>query len=585
MEFLLNHTRLFIFSFVTLFAQSFFMLVSFYFSKKFMDMEMDKLKKESTHFDLGLILAFGMIISTIISFVGTLIVNATAKYFFTDPEYLYSSYFELLIVFSAILLASCVLFARTKEHLRFKNISHTDSKNVHKKFTRMVLVSLFITTVAYSVVNTLLGTQYSLICEYCAIGVIIIYCFGEICLSHDLISKVLNLKKTKTITVSEKIVNFLNHKFQYIMLFCMIYAVEINCRDQLNDTAAFTHINNVYLFLLAIIAFQCIVVVIVNKFSSYINSLDDGTRSERLVQSRSNNMIWMCNFIVLSMYFVVVCTALQYAGVNVKKYVFNEYFMIVIFGSFITIMLCRIFNEFRDMILEKAEKGDQEHYLKLKTFAPTLSAIFYFVLLLTAILIILSNLGIDVTPVVASFSIFSAAFALASQDIIKAFLQGLTLLIEKNLYIGDFVDINDKSGTIEKLSVRVLYLRAINGCLHVIPYNMINSITNHSDSYTRHSEVLRLVSQNDIEKASKILINLVEEMKKEPQYKDKILSEVIIHGLEPFGLTGVKVKWEVVTHPTLVHISDDVYHRLVKKFKTAGIQIPEMANNVSIREE
>ena len=74
-------------------------------------------------------------------------------------------------------------------------------------------------------------------------------------------------------------------------------------------------------------------------------------------------------------------------------------------------------------------------------------------------------------------------------------------------------------------------------------------------------------------------------MKKEPQYKDKILSEVIIHGLEPFGLTGVKVKWEVVTHPTLVHISDDVYHRLVKKFKTAGIQIPEMANNVSIREE
>ena len=205
MEFLLNHTRLFIFSFVTLFAQSFFMLVSFYFSKKFMDMEMDKLKKESTHFDLGLILAFGMIISTIISFVGTLIVNATAKYFFTDPEYLYSSYFELLIVFSAILLASCVLFARPKEHLRFKNISHTDSKNVHKKFMRMVLVSLFITTVAYSVVNTLLGTQYSLICEYCAIGVIIIYCFGEICLSHDLISKVLNLKKTKTITVSEKI--------------------------------------------------------------------------------------------------------------------------------------------------------------------------------------------------------------------------------------------------------------------------------------------------------------------------------------------------------------------------------------------
>lgn len=585
MEFLLNHTRLFVFSFVTLLAQSFFMLIAFYFSKKFIDMEMNKLKKESTHLDLSIILAFGMIISTIISFVGTLIVSATAKYFFTNPEYLYNSYFELLVFFSAILLASCVLFAKPKEHLRFKNISHTDSKNVHKKFTRMILVSLFITTVAYSIVNTLLGTQYSLICEYCAIGLIIIYCFIEIGLSHDLISKILSLHRTKKASISEKIVNFLNRKFQYVMLFCMIYAVEINCRDQLNDTAAFTHINNVYLFLLAIVAFQCVVVVIVNKFSSYINSLDDGTRSEHLIQSRSNNVTWMCNFIVLAMYFVVICTALQYAGLNIKRYIFNEYFIIVVFGSFITIMLCRIFNEFKEMVLEKAEKGDKEHYLKLKTFAPTLSAIFYFVVLFTAVLIILSNLGIDVTPVVASFSIFSAAFALASQDIIKAFLQGLTLLIEKNLYIGDFVDINDKSGTIERLSVRVLYLRAVNGCLHVIPYNAINSITNHSDSYTRHSEVLRLVYQDDIDKASKILVNLVEEMKQEPLYKDKILSEVVIHGLEPFGLAGMKIKWEVITHPSLIHVIDDIYRRLAKKFEKAGIQVPKMANSVSVKEE
>ncbi len=584
MEFLLNHTRLFAFSFSTLLAQSLFMLISFYLSKKFINMEMDKLKRESTHLDLGIILAFGMIISTIISFIGTLIVSAIAKYYFTNPEYLYNSYFELLVFFSAILLASCVLFSRPKEHLRFKNISHADSKNVHKKFTRLILVSLLITTVAYSVVNTLLGTQYSLICEYCAIGVIIIYCFVEIGLSHDLISKILNLKKTKPTSISAKIVNFLNHKFQYVILFCMIYAVEINCRDQLNDTAAFTHINNVYLFLLAIIAFQCVVVVIVNKFLAYINSLDDGTRSEHLVQSRSNNVIWMSNFIVLAMYFVVICTALQYVGLNIKRYVFNEYFMIVVFGSFITVMLCRVFNEFRDMVLEKAEKGDKKHYLKLKTFAPTLSAVFYFVLFFTAVLIILSNLGIDVTPVVASFSIFSAAFALASQDIIKAFLQGLTLLIEKNLYIGDFVDINDKSGTIEKLSVRVLYLRAVNGCLHVIPYNTINSITNHSDSYTRHSEVLRLVSQDDVDKASKILIDLVEEMKKEPQYKGKILSEVVVYGLEPFGLAGVKVKWEVITHPSLIHVVDDIYQRLARKFKQARIQMPEMANSVSIKE-
>lgn len=582
MEFLLKNMGLFAIAFSALLAQIFFMFTAFHISKIFIRAEINKLKEESLYFELGVILFFGIIISTIISFIGTTIVSSLTKLFFVCPSYFYKIYFKLLIVFSVILM-SYTVFTNSKNNSDSK--THAVSQSAHKRFMRMIFVSLFITAVTYAIVISLSGTGRGARYAYAMEWAIITYCFTEVCGARDLISKMLSLNKVKTSSISAKIANFLNDKFQYVILFSMIYAAEINRSGLMSNRATLAHINSVYIFPLLVTALQYIIVTIINKFENYIDSLlNDGTRSAHLIKNHGNNITYLCDFIVLAIYFTLICGALKYIGININKYVFNEYFIFIVFGSFITFMLCRAFNEFRDTILEKAAKGDQEHYMRLKTFAPTLSVIFYCVLFITSALIVLSNIGVNVTPIVASFSILSAAFVLASQDIIKAFLHGLTLLLEKNLYVGDYVDINDKSGVIEKLSVRVLYLRAFNGCLHVIPYNLVNSITNHSKGYRRHSEILRLVSQKDVEAASKILENIVEKMKKEPQYDGMILSGAIVHGLEPFDLTGVKIKWEVLTKPKLIHITNDIYRRLIIEFKKKNIKIPEIANNVSVCE-
>lgn len=578
----LDYTKLFLFSAGSLLIQTLFMFLSFYFAKKYVEIEKNKLKLESTRADLGLILLFAMVISTVITFAGTLGVSAVAKYFFKNPEFLYSSFFELLVIFSAILLASTVIFSKPKEHLRLKNITNGDSQNVHKKFVRVTSVSVFIAMFSYATVNTFLGTKYCLMCEYGAIATIVIYCFLEICASKSIINKVLFIHKTTPPFSSEKLVTFLNHKFHYIVLACMVYAAEITNNIELNSISAFSHINNIYVFLLAVIAFQCLVVAVINKLTSYVNAVKHGDHSPQLIKNRSENISWICDFTVFAMYFVAICLALKYAGFDVNSYVFNEYFLIVVVGSFITIMLCRAFNEVRDNILEKAEHGDKEHFNKLKTFAPTITIIFYFLVIVTAVLIILSNLGMNVVPIITSFSIVGAAFGLAAQDIIKAFLNGVVLLIEKSLYVGDYVDINDKSGTIERLSLRALYLRGVEGYLHTIPYNIITSVTNHSKGYRTWTSALRLVSFNDFEKASKILQEVVEEMKNEPMYKGKVFSGAKIYGLEQFDLTGVKIKWEVTTEPTLVHFVDDVYQRVAKKFGEVHIALPDIPKGISV---
>lgn len=578
----LDYTRLFLFSVGSLFLQTLFMFMGFYVSKKYIEAEKNKLKLDSTHTDLWLILLFAVIVSAIISFAGTLIVSATAKYFFKNPEYLYNSFFELLSAFLVILLASTAIFSKPKEHLRLKKFSANDSQSVHKKFVRVTTVSVYIAMFSYATVNTFLGTKYSLMCEYGSMAAIVVYCFIEICASKNLVEKILLVKKTMPSFNTEKIVAFLNHKFQYIVLACMVYAAGVTSQERFSDISTFSRINNVYMFLFAVIAFQCLVVTVINKLTTYANSIKAGEHSPQLVESRRKNIGWICDFSILAMYFVAICCGLGYAGLDVNRYVFNESFLIVALGSFLTVMLCRGFNEIRDNILEKAETGDKEHYKKLKTFAPTITVIFYVLVIVTAALIILSNLNINVVPIITSFSIIGAAFGLAAQDIIKSFLNGVVLLIEKNLYVGDYVDINDKSGTIERLSLRTVYLRGIEGFLHTIPYGMITSITNHSKGHRLWATSLQLMSFSDVEKASKVLQEVIDEMKNDPKYRGKVFSDARIYGLEPFNLTGVKVKWEIATDPTQIHFLDDAYQRLAVKLRKAGVAIPDVSKNISV---
>jgi small conductance mechanosensitive channel len=201
-------------------------------------------------------------------------------------------------------------------------------------------------------------------------------------------------------------------------------------------------------------------------------------------------------------------------------------------------------------------------------------------LFVTASLIALANLGINITPILASFSIFSAAVGLAAKDIIQSFLQGVMLLIEENLLIGEFIKINDMIGIVEKLSVRALQLRDEDGSVHVIPYNCVNSITNYSKEYSRHFDSLRLSSWKDVEKGKQILADVVKRMREEPEYKDIIIGDVIIHGLKPFDLTGLKIYWEVRTTPMGEYVPCEIYDRLINEFNKNGIEIP-MATSIN----
>jgi small-conductance mechanosensitive channel len=199
-----------------------------------------------------------------------------------------------------------------------------------------------------------------------------------------------------------------------------------------------------------------------------------------------------------------------------------------------------------------------------------------------AILIGLANFDINITPILAAFSVFSAAVGLAAKDVIQAFLQGVTLLVEKNLYIGEKVKINDVVGVIEKLSIRIIHLRLDDGSLHSIPYNCVNVITNYSDGYVRHFDDLRVLNAKDVQKACQILRKVVADMRKSPEYGEKILDDVVIYGVNPFDLSGIRIFWMIAAKTEINDqiLKCDLYNRVMLEFSKQNIEIP-MATSIT----
>jgi small conductance mechanosensitive channel len=411
-------------------------------------------------------------------------------------------------------------------------------------------------------------------------GIMVAYYFAEMLTSKKLIEKALALTESKNRSPSYKLAAFVNRKVVFLCLAAMSSIVFINHSP--SNKLFFENLIDIFHVLLAIFALQACISAVINKFICKLESIRDGAHSSSPTSQRQKNLIWICDVIVIVLYLAMACLLLKFIGINLHEHIFHDKTMTVFGIIFITIVIYKGFNEFADTILENAKNNNQDNYkIKLQTFLPTLSAIFYIILFATSALLVLANLGVNIAPILATFTVFSAAVGLAAQDIIRSFLHGITFLIEKNLYVGAYIQIDGKSGVIEKLSARVLYLRDDNGALHVIPYNVINVITNYSKDYSYHYGELHINDGDDVEKVSNILIDVVKNMKKEENYRNSILGEVIVHGLKPFNLTGPKIYWKMKVSPDAAGkaVQYELYRRLYQEYGKRKMHIP-IANSI-----
>jgi small conductance mechanosensitive channel len=217
----------------------------------------------------------------------------------------------------------------------------------------------------------------------------------------------------------------------------------------------------------------------------------------------------------------------------------------------------------------------QEAQKRAKTLSRILKSVIYILILLVSLMLILSELKIDIKPIIAAAGVGGIAIGFGAQNLIKDLISGFFLLLEDQIRVGDVVKIGDTTGEVVDIRLRVLLLRDLSGNLHIIPHGNIAQVTNMTHSYSYWLFDFAIAYKEDVERVIKVIKEVAEEMKNDPGFKDDILEPAEVFGLDRFEESGVIIRGRVKTKPmTQWRVGRELNLRIKNRFDALGIEIP-----------
>lgn len=233
-------------------------------------------------------------------------------------------------------------------------------------------------------------------------------------------------------------------------------------------------------------------------------------------------------------------------------------------------------SRFIDKFLVRHESEALKKYSleqRLKTFRGLFIQIVRILNAIFFIFILLDNLRIDIKPLLAGVGVVGLGLSLATQNILRDFLNGLFILIEDQFNIGDFVEIGPYSGTVDGFTMRATRLRTYDGKMIIIPNGTVSQVVNYTKSYSVSIVDIGVSYDTDIPKAMEILRKAAERLGKEKS--DLVTEESSVLGIMDFRESDILLRVSTRTLPGEHWGVGRALRILIKEeFEKAGIKVP-----------
>jgi len=167
----------------------------------------------------------------------------------------------------------------------------------------------------------------------------------------------------------------------------------------------------------------------------------------------------------------------------------------------------------------------------------------------TALLIILEQLGVPIFPVIASVGFVGLAFGLGAQTIVKDMISGLFVLVENQYTIGDVVVIGSISGTVESITLRKTTVRDLYGTVHHIPNGEVRTVANKSRGWSRALVEVGITYDADVDKAIETLEKIGTVLDEDSPFAEDVIEEPVVTGVEGLDESAVRLRIMVKTNP------------------------------------
>jgi small-conductance mechanosensitive channel len=219
---------------------------------------------------------------------------------------------------------------------------------------------------------------------------------------------------------------------------------------------------------------------------------------------------------------------------------------------------------------------------RLGTVLPIVSGFLVVASVIIAALLTLSELGVNITPLIAGAGIFGLAISFGSQALVRDIVSGLFYMVDDALRVGEYIESGRYKGTVEKISIRSVRLRHQNGQIHTIPFGQLGAVTNYSRDWVTMKFNLRLSREVDLELARKLAKRVGQEMLADPDLGKEFLAPLKMQGVADILETALVCRFKFTARPGRpTFIQREALKRLYRAYLEKGI--PFASNAVVVQ--
>jgi small-conductance mechanosensitive channel len=188
---------------------------------------------------------------------------------------------------------------------------------------------------------------------------------------------------------------------------------------------------------------------------------------------------------------------------------------------------------------------------------------------------ILKELGFDIGPILAGAGIVGLAIGFGAQSLVRDVVSGFFMIMENQIRVGDVAKIGDVAGLVEKITLRIVVLRDLDGIVHTIPNGEIKTISNMTYGWSRAKLDFGVAYKEDVDRVIGVLMKLGNEFAQEEQFRNVILEGPVMLGVDSLDDSAVTIRMLFKTVPLKQwDVSREFKRRVKNEFDKLGIEIP-----------
>ena len=250
---------------------------------------------------------------------------------------------------------------------------------------------------------------------------------------------------------------------------------------------------------------------------------------------------------------------------------------IILLIAFIIVMIAR--RVIPKMIGARIPKMREEKPDQLAVRSQTLSRIVVQVvsvlIWILAVVMILSQLGIEIAPLLAGIGVAALALGFAAQNIIRDYLHGFFIIMEDWYRVGEVAVIQGTGGLVENITLRRTVLRDLNGTLHIFPNSRVEQASNMTRDWSRVNLDVTVAYKENLDSVIQVINEVGQGMKDDPNWGQDLLTAPAVTRVNNLGDHGVEIKILADTKPIKQWgLMGELRKRLKDRFDEVGIEIP-----------